>query len=110
MKKIRLVESLKEILGFHIGIYTNDGEHIEGILTEIKGDYLIIKDDKDNTFFFNIDKIQAFSKNTRKFKVDESDSKPFYESSLMEVIDNYQYSWVTVHCQHKLNFSGILTV
>lgn len=110
MKKIRLVESLKEILGFHIGIYTNDGEHIEGILTEIKGDFLIIKDEKDKTFFFNIDKIQAFSKNTRKFKVDDSPSEPFYERSLMEVIDNYQYCWVTVHCQHKLTFSGILTV
>ncbi len=110
MNKIRLIESLKEIIGFHIGIYTNDGEHIEGVLSEIKDDFLIIKDKNYKTFFFNIDKIQAFSKNTRKFKVNHVYVEPYFENSLMEIIDNYQYSWVTVHCQHKLTFSGVLTV
>src|SRR5690606_20576245 len=105
MNKMRLIESLKEIVGFQIGLYTNDGEYIEGILSEIKDDFLIIKDKKHGTFFFNIDKIQAFSKNTRKFVVDGTSVEPYYENSLMEIIDNYQYSWVTVHCQNKLTFT-----
>ncbi len=110
MNKMRLIESLKEIVGFQIGLYTNDGEYIEGILSEIKDDFLIIKDKKHGTFFFNIDKIQAFSKNTRKFVVDGTSVEPYYENSLMEIIDNYQYSWVTVHCQNKLTFTGVLSV
>ena len=95
MNKMRLIESLKEIVGFQIGLYTNDGEYIEGILSEIKDDFLIIKDKKHGTFFFNIDKIQAFSKNTRKFVVDGTSVEPYYENSLMEIIDNYMVDLAT---------------
>jgi hypothetical protein len=110
MNKIRLIESLPEVIGFQIGIYTNDGKQVNGILTNVKDDFLTVINDKNETFFFNLDKIQAFSKNTRKFKVDHKHGGHIYEQSLMELIDNYKYSWITVNCLNNLSFSGVLSI
>ncbi|WML39801.1 hypothetical protein RCG19_21960 [Neobacillus sp. OS1-2] len=60
-------------------------------------------------FYYNIDKIQAITKNTKQFQPDISKVEFQKTQSLTELLHSFQHTWVTILSINKQQFSGVLS-
>jgi small nuclear ribonucleoprotein (snRNP)-like protein len=104
-----LSHTLRDIIGFSIGVHTSDSTYTEGILVQVENDYLVIRNDYDEDMFFNLEEIQAITKNTKHFQAKKIEAGKLNAAKLSNLLAEYKYEWVTINCKNNLSFSGILS-
>ena len=94
--------------GFQVNLYV--GEDIfKGKLIGVETDHVVLETEKKYIFYYNIDKIQAITKNTKQFQPEKATVEFQKTQSLMELLHSFQYSWVTILSINKQSFYGVLS-
>ncbi|NRD79530.1 DUF2642 domain-containing protein [Bacillus sp. BRMEA1] len=100
--------TLNSLIGFNVSLYV--GEQVyKGKLISVEPDHVIIENENNYIFYYNISQIQAITKNTKQFQGEEITSEYLKTQSLKQVLDSLTNSWVTIFCTSKQKFSGILS-
>ncbi|MCM3727558.1 hypothetical protein M3226_17930 [Neobacillus cucumis] len=100
--------ALDLLKGFQVNLYV--GEDIfKGKLIGVETDHVVLETEKKYIFYYNIDKIQAITKNTKQFQPEKATVEFQKTQSLMELLHSFQYSWVTILSINKQSFYGVLS-
>src|SRR3954453_23579847 len=100
--------TLELLKGFYINLYV--GEDIfKGKLIGVETDHVVLETENNYIFYYNLDKIQAITKNTKQFQPEEASVEFKKTQSLMELLHSFQYSWVTILSINKKTFYGVLS-
>ncbi|WP_066062825.1 hypothetical protein [Neobacillus soli] len=100
--------ALDLLTGFNVNLYVGE-EVFNGKLIGVEADHVVLETENQYIFYYNIDKIQAITKNTRQFKPEKTTAKFQKTQSLTELLHSFQHSWVTMLCINKQSFSGVLS-
>lgn len=100
--------TLDSLKGFHVNLYVGE-EIIKGKLMGVETDHIVIEDENKYIFYYNIDKIQAITKNTKQFKSAEI-TDYMKTQSLKDLLISLKNSWVTILCVNTQTFSGVLSI
>lgn len=100
--------TLDSLIGFNVNLYVGE-EIIKGKLVGVETDHIVIEDEKKYIFYYNIDKIQAITKNTKQFKSAEI-TDYMKTQSLKDLLLSLTNSWVTILCVNTQTFSGVLSI
>ena len=100
--------ALDLLKGFQVNLYVGE-EIIKGKLVGVEPDHVVIENDKQYIYYYSIDKIQAITKNTKQFQVEEISSTFQKTQSLTELLQSFKNSWVNILCLNKKRFSGVLS-
>ncbi|MEH7503596.1 hypothetical protein V7152_16550 [Neobacillus drentensis] len=100
--------ALDLLKGFHVNLYV--GEDIfKGKLIGVEADHVVLETENQYIFYYNIDKIQAITKNTKLFKPEKTKVHFQKTQSLSDLLHSFQHSWVTILTINKQKFSGVLS-
>jgi len=100
--------ALDLLKGFQVNLYV--GEDIfKGKLIGVETDHVVLETEKKYIFYYNIDKIQAITKNTKQFQPEKATVEFQKTQSLLELLHSFQYSWVTILSINKQSFYGVLS-
>ncbi|MFZ7944513.1 hypothetical protein, partial [Neobacillus sp. 19] len=100
--------ALDLLKGFNVNLYV--GEDIyKGKLIGVEPDHVVMETEDKYIFYYNIDKIQAITKNTRQFQPEEPTAEFQKTQSLSELLHSFHHSWVTILSINKQRFSGVLS-
>ena len=100
--------ALDLLKGFQVNLYV--GEDIfKGKLIGVETDHVVLETENKYIFYYNIDKIQAILKNTKQFQPEDASVEFQKTQSLMELLQSFQYSWVTILSINKQSFYGVLS-
>ena len=100
--------ALDLLKGYHVNLYVGEDVY-KGKLLGVEIDHVVLETTDNYIFYYNIDKIQAITKNTRQFKPDESAINFLKTQSLTELLKSFHHSWVTILSINKQKFSGVLS-
>lgn len=100
--------TLDSLKGFYVNLYVGE-EIIKGKLMGVETDHIVIEDENKYIFYYNIDKIQAITKNTKQFKSAEITDYTKTQS-LKDLLLSLKNSWVTILCVNSQTFSGVLSI
>jgi hypothetical protein len=100
--------ALDLLKGFQVNLYVGE-EIIKGKLMGVETDHVVIEDEHKYIFYYSIDKIQAITKNTKQFQVEEITTTFQKTQSLTELLHSFRNSWVSILCLNKKRFSGVLS-
>jgi len=100
--------ALDLLIGFQVNLYV--GEDIfKGKLIGVEADHVVLETEGKYIFYYNIDKIQAITKNTKQFQPEKATVEFQKTQSLNELLLSFQYSWVTILTINKQSFYGVLS-
>ncbi|MFJ7726257.1 hypothetical protein ACIQXV_08835 [Neobacillus sp. NPDC097160] len=100
--------ALDLLKGFDVNLYV--GEDIfKGKLIGVEADHVVLETENKYIFYYNIDKIQAITKNTKLFQPENTTANFQQTQSLTELLQTFQHSWVTILSINKQRFSGVLS-
>ncbi|WP_040208982.1 hypothetical protein [Neobacillus jeddahensis] len=100
--------ALDLLTGFNVNLYV--GEDIfKGKLLGVETDHVVLETDNKYIFYYNIDKIQAITKNTKQFQPEKTTVNFQKTQSLTELLKSFQHSWVTILSINKQKFTGVLS-
>ncbi|MEH7419085.1 hypothetical protein V7266_28045, partial [Neobacillus drentensis] len=100
--------ALDLLKGFQVNLYV--GEDIfKGKLIAVETDHVVLETENKYIFYYNIDKIQAITKNTKQFQPEGTSAEFQKTQSLVELLLSFQYSWVTILSVNKQKFYGVLS-
>lgn len=100
--------TLDSLKGFYVNLYVGE-EIIKGKLMGVETDHIVLEDENKYIFYYNIDKIQAITKNTKQFKSAEITDYTKTQS-LKDLLLSLKNSWVTILCVNNKTFSGVLSI
>lgn len=100
--------TLDSLKGFQVNLYVGE-EIIKGKLMGVETDHIVIEDENKYIYYYNIDKIQAITKNTKQFKSAEI-TDYMKTQSLKDLLLSLKNSWVTILCVNTQTFSGVLSI
>lgn len=100
--------ALDLLKGFNVNLYVGE-EVIKGKLIGVEADHVVVENDKNYIFYYSIDKIQAITKNTKQFQVEEIATTFQKTQSLAELLQSFKNSWVSILTLNKQRFSGVLS-
>lgn len=100
--------ALDVLKGFHVNLYVGENVY-KGKLIGVEADHVVLETDDNYIFYYNIEKIQAITKNTKQFQPDVSDVKFQKTQSLKELLHSFQNTWVTILAFNKQKFTGVLS-
>jgi hypothetical protein len=100
--------TLDSLKGFQVNLYVGE-EIITGKLMGVETDHIVIEDENKYIFYYNIDKIQAITKNTKQFKSAEI-TDYVKTQSLRDLLLSLKNTWVTILCVNNKTFSGVLSI
>ncbi|WP_458354253.1 hypothetical protein [Peribacillus frigoritolerans] len=109
MKKQNFQEALDSLIGFNISIISDDKTVHDGVVLDVKSDFIVIKMNSDKQCYFNLNQVYALSKNTKEFQVQILDHEPTQKQSLTELINELKGQWVTVNRENNLSLDGFLS-
>nr|WP_263326742.1 DUF2642 domain-containing protein [Neobacillus sp. Marseille-Q6967] len=101
--------TLDSLIGYQVNLYVGE-EIIKGKLMGVEPDHIIIEDEFKYVFYYNIDKVQAITKNTKQFKSENITTEFLKTQSLRELLTSLKNTWVTILCVNKQTFSGVLSL
>lgn len=101
-------EELKSLAGFKIKLYLQNSNDVEGILLDVKNDFLILDHD-GKPFLILIDKILALTKNAKQIKPSENKTEIVKMNHLTDLLKEFRYHWVTINFLTHRTFSGIIS-
>lgn len=102
------LSTLDSLVGFNVNLYVGENVY-KGKLIGVESDHVIIENENNYIFYYNINQIQAITKNTKQFQGEETTTDYLKTQSLRELLQSLANSWVTIFCIRKQKFTGILT-
>jgi hypothetical protein len=100
--------ALDLLKGFEVNLFV--GEDIfKGKLIGVEADHVVLETENNYIFYYNIDKIQAITKNTKKFQPEKTTAKFQKTQSLVDLLQSFQHTWVTILSINKQRFTGVLS-
>jgi hypothetical protein len=94
--------------GFHINLFVDENVY-KGKLVGVESDHVVLETDNKYIFYYNINKIQAITKNTKQFQPDISAVSFQHTQSLKDLLHSFQNTWVTILAFNKQKFTGVLS-
>ncbi|OMP68395.1 DUF2642 domain-containing protein [Domibacillus epiphyticus] len=102
-------ETLTSLIGYSIGIFSDDGNIIKGSLVDVKQDYLILQNEKEEYFYHHLDQIKSVSKNAKDLHSTTFQLDYLQAENLHELLDQCKQSWVTINCHNDQMLTGFLS-
>ncbi|MED3993739.1 DUF2642 domain-containing protein [Peribacillus frigoritolerans] len=109
MKKQNFQEALHSLIGFNVSIISDDKTVHDGVVLDVKSDFIVIQMNPDKPCYFNLNQVYALSKNTKEFQAQMIDHEPTQKQSFTELINELKGHWVTVKRDNNLTFDGFLS-
>ncbi|MGW8429167.1 DUF2642 domain-containing protein, partial [Peribacillus simplex] len=109
MKKQNFQEALNSLIGFNISIISDDKTVHDGVVLDVKSDFIVIQMNPDKQCYFNLNQVYALSKNTKEFQVQILDHETTQKQSFTELINELKGHWVTVNRENNLSIDGYLS-
>ncbi|MED3790696.1 DUF2642 domain-containing protein [Peribacillus frigoritolerans] len=109
MKKQNFQEALHSLIGFNVSIISDDKTVHDGVVLDVKSDFIVIQMNPDKPCYFNLNQVYALSKSTKEFQVQILDQEPTQKQSFTELINELKGNWVTVKRDNNLTFDGFLS-
>lgn len=109
MKKQNFQEALNSLIGFNVSIISDDKTVHDGVVLDVKSDFIVIQMNPNKQCYFNLNQVYALSKNTKEFQVQILDHEPTQKQSFTELINELKGHWVTVNRENNLSFDGFLS-
>ncbi|MED3760837.1 DUF2642 domain-containing protein [Peribacillus frigoritolerans] len=109
MKKQNFQEALHSLIGFNVSIISDDKTVHDGVVLDVKSDFIVIQMNPDKPCYFNLNQVYALSKSTKEFQVQILDQEPTQKQSFTELINELKGNWVTVKRDNNLSFDGFLS-
>ncbi|MCY9002807.1 DUF2642 domain-containing protein, partial [Peribacillus frigoritolerans] len=109
MKKQNFQETLDSLIGFKISIISDDKTVHDGLVLDVKSDFIVIQMNPDKQCYFNLNQVYALSKNTKEFQVQILDHEPTQKQSFTELINELKGHWVTINRENNLSLDGFLS-
>ncbi|WHY55974.1 DUF2642 domain-containing protein [Peribacillus simplex] len=109
MKKQNFQEALNSLIGFNISIISDDKTVHDGVVLDVKSDFIVIQINPNKQCYFNLNQVYALSKNTKEFQGQILDHEPTQKQSFTELVNELQGHWVTVNKDNNLSFDGFLS-
>ncbi|SIR87458.1 Protein of unknown function [Peribacillus simplex] len=109
MKKQNFQEALNSLIGFNISIISDDKTVHDGVVLDVKSDFIVIQINPNKQCYFNLNQVYALSKNTKEFQAQILDHELTQKQSFTELINELQGHWVTVNKDNNLSFDGFLS-
>jgi hypothetical protein len=100
--------ALDLLKGFDVNLFVGE-DVFKGKLIGVEADHVVLETENKYIFYYNIDKIQAITKNTRSFKPDKTTANFQKTQSLKDLLQSFQHSWVTILSINKQKFTGVLS-
>lgn len=100
--------ALDLLKGFHVNLFVGE-DVFKGKLIGVETDHVVLETNDKYIFYYNIDKIQAVTKNTKQFQPEKSTVHFQKTQSLKELLHTFQNSWVTILSLNKQKFGGVLS-
>lgn len=100
--------ALDLLIGYNINLYVGE-EVVNGKLMGVEADHLIVENENKYIFYYNIEKVQAITKNTRLFQGEEPKGDFQKTKSLTELLNSFRNSWVSILSFNKKRFTGVLS-
>jgi hypothetical protein len=101
-------DALDLLKGFHVNLFVGE-DVFKGKLIGVETDHVVLETENKYIFYYNIEKIQAVTKNTKQFQPEKSTVHFQKTQSLKELLHTFQHSWVTILSLNKQKFSGVLS-
>ncbi|MEI2471338.1 DUF2642 domain-containing protein [Peribacillus frigoritolerans] len=109
MKKQNFQEALHSLIGFNVSIISDDKTVHDGVVLDVKSDFIVIQMNPDKPCYFNLNQVYALSKSTKEFQAQILDQEPTQKQSFTELINELKGHWVTVKRDNNLTFDGFLS-
>ncbi|MBT2617377.1 MULTISPECIES: DUF2642 domain-containing protein [unclassified Bacillus (in: firmicutes)] len=109
MKKQNFQEALHSLIGFNVSIISDDKTVHDGVVLDVKSDFIVIQMNPDKPCYFNLNQVYALAKNTKEFQAQMIDHEPTQKQSFTELINELKGNWVTVNRDNNLTFDGFLS-
>ncbi|MFS0667709.1 DUF2642 domain-containing protein [Peribacillus frigoritolerans] len=109
MKKQNFQEALHSLIGFNVSIISDDKTVHDGVVLDVKSDFIVIQMNPDKPCYFNLNQVYALSKSTKEFQVQILDQETTQKQSFTELINELKGNWVTVKRDNNLTFDGFLS-
>ncbi|PCD05894.1 hypothetical protein CMV16_21290 [Peribacillus simplex] len=109
MKKHYFQETLDSLIGFKISIISDDKTVHDGLVLDVKSDFIVIRMNPDKQCYFNLNQVYALSKNTKEFHAQILDHEPTQKQSFTELINELKGHWVTINRENNLSLDGFLS-
>ncbi|MEX6699107.1 hypothetical protein ABS315_05750 [Peribacillus frigoritolerans] len=109
MKKQNFQEALHSLIGFNVSIISDDKTVHDGVVLDVKSDFIVSQMNPDKPCYFNLNQVYALSKNTKEFQAQILDHEPTQKQSFTELINELKGNWVTVKRDNNLTFDGFLS-
>ncbi|MBT2604151.1 DUF2642 domain-containing protein [Bacillus sp. ISL-53] len=109
MKKHYFQETLDSLIGFKISIISDDKTVHDGLVLDVKSDFIVIQMNPDKQCYFNLNQVYALSKNTKEFHAQILDHEPTQKQSFTELINELKGHWVTINRENNLSLDGFLS-
>ncbi|NLY81018.1 MAG: hypothetical protein GX072_14365 [Lysinibacillus sp.] len=104
-----LIDSIRGLEGFEIGLYLNENKTVHGTLLSIRDDHIVVKIN-ENIYYFPYNHIKAISKSAKDIQSTTSSSQMIQLGmNLEEILQNMQLQWITVNSFIEPTFSGVLS-
>ncbi|ETI66450.1 hypothetical protein [Neobacillus vireti] len=100
--------ALDLLKGFNVDLYVGE-DVFKGTLIGVETDHVVLETENKYIFYYNIDKIQAITKNTRLFQTEETTAEFQKTQTLTELLNSFQHSWVSILSVNKQRFNGVLS-
>ncbi|MEH7158855.1 hypothetical protein [Neobacillus drentensis] len=100
--------ALDLLKGFDVNLYVGE-DVFKGKLIGVEADHVVLETENKYIFYYNIDKIQAITKNTKSFQPEKTTAKFQKTQSLKDLLQSFQHSWVTILSINKQKFTGVLS-
>ncbi|PGY08214.1 hypothetical protein [Bacillus sp. AFS031507] len=94
--------------GFSVNLYVGE-DVFNGKLIGVEADHVVLETDNKYVFYYNIDKIQAITKNTREFQPEKTNATFQKTQSLIDLLHSFQHTWITILTINKQRFTGVLS-
>ena len=100
--------ALDLLKGFQVNLYVGE-DVFKGKLIGVEADHVVLETENKYIFYYNIDKIQAITKNTRQFQPEKTTATFQKTQSLKDLLHSFQHTWVTILSINKQKFTGVLS-
>ena len=108
MQKRDFKKSLSVLKDREIIIFLSDNQFVEGILLDVKQDYLVVNVNQ-NIFYIALKHIQGLSKNAKGFRMSPQVMPYLNKDNLTDLLMALQYNLISVNSLGKQAFFGMLS-
>ncbi|WP_050184341.1 DUF2642 domain-containing protein, partial [Domibacillus robiginosus] len=102
-------DALKSLIGYSVGVFSNDGTLMKGTMVDVKKDYLIVQTTEEKYIYHHLAQVKSVSKNSKAVQANVIAKDYLQAEQLKEILEQCKYSWVTVNCYNDQFVTGFLS-